>query len=370
MTTVDEVVRAAVARRGPLPIEEVVELALYHPEGGFYASGGRAGRSGDFLTSPEVGPLFGAVVARSLDAWWREAGEPKAFAVVEAGAGPGTLARAVLAAEPACARALRYVLVERSAAQRLLQAERLPLEAPSAAFASMPEVDDDHEGTTARMPPGPIVVSLAELPRLPGPTVVLANELLDNLPFGLAERTEAGWAEVRLGLDGGALVEVLVPTRVHPLLEAAVGSRVPLAPAVTRWVRDAVDLAGPGGRVVAFDYASTTEDLAARPWTEWVRTYRGHERGGAPFALLGTQDITCEVALDQIVPRPTVSTQTDWLHRHGIDDLVAEGRRVWHERAAIGDLAAVRARSRIVEAAALLDPSGLGAFHVLEWPGA
>ena len=72
MTTVDEVVRAAVARRGPIPIEEVVELALYHPEGGFYASGGRAGRSGDFLTSPEVGPLFGAVVARSLDAWWRE----------------------------------------------------------------------------------------------------------------------------------------------------------------------------------------------------------------------------------------------------------------------------------------------------------
>jgi len=370
VTPAEDAVRAAIARRGPISIEEVVDFALYHPEGGFYASGGRAGRSGDFLTSPEVGPLFGAVIARSLDAWWREAGEPPAFAVVEAGAGPGTLARAVLVAEPSCARALRYVLVERSATQRALHAERLPLEDASEAFASMPELDDDHEGRTASMPSGPIVVSLAELPRLPGPTVVLANELLDNLPFGLAERTDAGWAEVRLGLDGGALVEVLVPMSAPLVSEALVGARVPLAPAVTRWVRDAIDLAGPGGRVVAFDYASTSGDLAARPWTEWVRTYRRHERGGAPFELLGTQDITCEVAFDQIVPRPIVSAQADWLRRHGIDELVADGRRVWHERAAIGDLAAVRARSRIVEAEALLDPAGLGAFQVLEWPGA
>ena len=369
MTTVDEVVRATIARRGPIPIEEVVELALYHPQAGFYASGGRAGRAGDFLTSPEVGPLFGAVIARSLDTWWREAGEPQTFVVVEAGAGPGTLARAVLAAEPACARALRYVLVERSAAQRALHAEHLPLEDASEAFASMPDVDDDHEGSSAGMPPGPIVVSLADLPRLPGPSVVLANELLDNLPFGLAEQTETGWAEVRLALDGGSLVEVLVPAQAFPEVAVAVGARVPVAAAVNVWVREAIELAGPGGRVVAIDYAASSADLAAQPWTDWVRTYRRHERGDAPFELLGTQDITCEVALDQIVPGPTVSTQADWLRRHGIQDLVAEGRRIWHERAAIGDLAAVRARSRIVEAEALLDPAGLGAFQVLEWPG-
>ena len=44
-----------------------------------------------------------------------------------------------------------------------------------------------------------------------------------------------------------------------------------------------------------------------------------------------------------------------------------EGRRTWQERAHLGDLEAVRARSRITEAEALLDPTGLGAFQVLEW---
>jgi len=52
---------------GPLPFEQWVEACLYDEAGGFYASGGAAGRRGDFLTSPEVGPLFGAVVARWLD---------------------------------------------------------------------------------------------------------------------------------------------------------------------------------------------------------------------------------------------------------------------------------------------------------------
>ena len=46
---------------------EVMEQALYDPESGFYATSGVAGRRGDFITSPEVGPLFGAVVARALD---------------------------------------------------------------------------------------------------------------------------------------------------------------------------------------------------------------------------------------------------------------------------------------------------------------
>jgi SAM-dependent MidA family methyltransferase len=343
MTPVEVAVRAEVGRRGPLPFEEVVDLALYADAGGFYATGGRAGRRADFLTSPEVGPLFGAVVARALDTWWAEAGSPDEWTVVEAGAGPGTLARSILAAGPACAPALRYVLVERSAAQRALH-PRSPREG------------------SAR----PIVESAGELPDRLGPCVVLANELLDNLAFGLLERTVDGWAEVHVGVEGDALVEVLVPTD-EPPIDAPFGARVPRQDAAARWVRDAVALAGPGGHVLAFDYASTTAELAARSWDEWVRTYRGHQRGVGPLEALGEQDITCEVALDQL-PTPTRDrTQADWLRAHGIEALVEEGRRTWRERAAVGDLAAIRARSRVTEADALLDPSGLGAFRALEW---
>jgi SAM-dependent MidA family methyltransferase len=373
-------VAADIRRHGPVPLNRVLERALYDPATGFYETGGRAGgRAGDFLTSPEVGGLFGAVVARALDGWWRAMGAPDPFVVVEAGAGPGTLARTVLASAPECAPALRYVLVERSAAQRRLHAEKLRLEDPALAFAP---VDPDTESPVPGSPTGPICVSLAELPRVAGPAVVLANELLDNLPFGLAERGGDAWREVRVDLaasPGGAerLVERTVPLdaervalldRLAP--DAPPGARVPLQTAARAWLRDALAVAGHRGRVVVVDYAATTAGLAARPQQEWVRTYRAHARGGGPLDDLGLQDVTCEVAVDQLalVRHPSSdAAQADWLRAHGIDDLVAAARGTWSERAHLGDLAALAARSRISEADALLDPTGLGGFRVLEW---
>jgi SAM-dependent MidA family methyltransferase len=115
---------------------------------------------------------------------------------------------------------------------------------------------------------------------------------------------------------------------------------------------------------------TTTADMSARPPQEWLRTYRAHRRGSDPITDLGHQDVTVEVAVDQLaqVAAPShLGTQAEFLRRHGIDDLVAEGRRIWHERAPIGDLEAIRARSRVGESEALLDPVGLGGFAVIEW---
>jgi len=110
--------------------------------------------------------------------------------------------------------------------------------------------------------------------------------------------------------------------------------------------------------------------MARRPWTDWVRTYRGHGRGTRPLADLGRQDITCEVAVDQLPPPTANRSQAEFLRAYGIDELASEARRAWHERAHIGDLQALMARSRVHEAAALTDEAGLGAFRVLEWAGA
>jgi SAM-dependent MidA family methyltransferase len=306
---------------------------LYHPTLGFYETGGSAGRAGDFLTSPEVGPLFGAVLARALDAWWSELGHPDPFTVVEAGAGRGALAKAVLAAAPACGPALRYVAVERSAALRRQHSAGME--------------------------------SAGALPEEPFTGVVLANELLDNLPFGLLERQAGGWAEVRVDAD---LTEVLVPAGAGagPALDAPAGTRIPVQRAAHDWIDHACRLVA-RGRVVAIDYAGTTESLARRPWTDWVRTYRSHGRGTHPLADLGRQDITCEVAVDQLPPATVNRSQAEFLRAFGLDDLAAEARAAWHERAHIGDLQALRSRSRVHEAAALTDEAGLGAFRVLEW---
>jgi SAM-dependent MidA family methyltransferase len=293
----------------------------------------------------EVGPLFGAVLARALDTWWHAMGRPPELRVVEAGAGRGTLARAVLAAAPECGDALHYVLVERSARLR----QEHPADARISSQATMPE-----DGR---------------------PGVVLANELLDNLPFDLVEWRGGRGHDVLVAVDEeGALVEQLrsradrVPFDVPAPRD---GDRVPIQTDAARWLAHARRIT-PVGRVVLFDYADRSAAMAARPWREWVRTYRAHDWGEHPLADPGRQDVTCEVAVDQleaVAPLAAESSQAEFLRRHGIDDLVAEGRRVWSERAGLGDLAALRARSRVREADALLDPAGLGGFRALEWTG-
>ena len=364
-----------IRRFGPISFAEYLDLALYG-EGGFFTTGARAGREGHFLTSPEVGPLFAAVVARALDSWWVGLGRPDPFVVAEAGAGAGTLAAGIRAARPACSVALRYVLVERSAALRAEQVQRLPLDPPSAALGTAGGPDEDDDGAGGLEGTGPVFTSLAALPGEPFVGVVLANELLDNLPVLLLERRDEAWLEARVGETGGELVEVLVPAtpelsreadRLAP--EAPSGGRVPLQRAARSWLRDALR-AVEEGRVVVWDYADVTSSLAGRAWTDWLRTYRGHGRGQHPLAEPGAQDVTCEVAVDQLalVRRPTSDlSQAEFLESHGLPELRERARVTWSERAHLGDLEALRARSLLGEAAALTDPAGLGSFRVLEW---
>src|SRR5205823_6339576 len=255
-----------------------------------------SGRRGDFLTSPEDGPLFGAVLGRALDAWWDDLDRPDPFVVVEAAAGAGTLARSVLAAAPTCRPALRYVLVERSASQRALHAEGLPLAPPEQAFAG--STASEAEGDERPVAPGlgTLVVSIGELPAIRFTGVVVANELLDNLPFGLLAYDD-GWREARIGLDrDGAFCEVLVPAASLPAglpAVAALGARAPVQRAAAEWLGAALDRLE-RGRAVVFDYTSDTAAMVRRPWRDWLRTYRGHERGEHPLRRPGTQDITCE----------------------------------------------------------------------------
>ena len=373
--TVVEAVAERVARFGSLRFDEFVDLALYHQPDGFFAGGGGAGRAGaDFLTSPEVGPLFGAVVANYLDSVWAGLGRPDPFVVVEAAAGRGALAIAVLAAGPACAPALRYVLVERSPALQARQAEHLPLGAPFEILGPTVDPEDPVPSPTAGT--GPLLCSLEDLPSESVDGVVLANELLDNVPFRLFERGDGTWYEVRVTLDGDRLVELLVvaeadlDARLSSLAPAAAaGARVPLQQGAVDWLSDALAVVR-AGSVLVVDYADTTPSLAARPQDEWLRTYVDHGRGGGPLEHPGRQDVTCEVAVDQLarLRQPsTATTQAEWLRQCGIDALVEEGRRRWDEGASSGDLAALAGRSRVREAEALTDPAGLGAFTVLEW---
>ena len=83
-TDLAERIAERIRREGPIPFDRFVDAALYDEDGGFYARGGGAGRAGrDFVTSPEVGVLFGALVARYLDRAWTELSRPDPFVVVD-----------------------------------------------------------------------------------------------------------------------------------------------------------------------------------------------------------------------------------------------------------------------------------------------
>jgi NADH dehydrogenase [ubiquinone] 1 alpha subcomplex assembly factor 7 len=314
-------------------------------------------------------------VARALDGWWRELGEPDPFVVMEAGAGSGRLCREVLRAAPTCASALRYVLVERSPAFRDAQRELLTVEPFEHALGP---AGPDEDGVPQPVDgSGPIVTALDELPALSVDGVVLANELLDNLPFDLVERADDGWVEIRIGTTAaGALCEVPVIASeelAHWLgdLGVPVGTRVPVQRTVETWIDDCATRLH-RGVVAIFDYAVEVDELVARG-REWLRTYRDHERGDDPLVAPGDQDITADVLLptlrrDAIRAGFTIATessQADWLRSLGIDALVDEGRAAWEAGAARGDLEALAGRSRATEAAALTDPRGLGAHRVV-----
>ncbi|MEM9615688.1 MAG: SAM-dependent methyltransferase [Actinomycetota bacterium] len=275
------------------------------------------------------------MLGRALDTWWEELGRPDPYVVVDAGTGPGTLARQLAA-----------------------------VEGPSAAARTV--VGYDHAD---------------EPPELSG-AVVLANELLDNLPFRVVERTEWGWVEwwVDTGPAGPERRLVRPPSggedaaaepagSVAAALDALdpplpVGATAPVLERAADWVADVV--ARGAARVLVFDYgAATTAELARRGG--WLRTYRSHERGEDPFREPGRWDITTDIAVDQLPPPAVVTTQAAFLREHGIDELVEEGRRAWAAAAARPDLRAMRMRSRVNEAEALLDHDGLGGWLCLRW---
>jgi SAM-dependent MidA family methyltransferase len=333
----DEISAAIAAAGGAIPFSEYMQLALYG-EGGFYTTGGRAGRrGGDFITSPEIGPLFGTVIARALDAWWRELGSPSRFDVVECGAGPGTLARSILAAQPECLGAMHYVAVEISASQRALH----------------PQVIESRE----TMPDGLIT------------GVILANELLDNLPFRLFV-FDGSWMEAFVAqATGGQFVEVLhTPDEVPSCLPltAPLGSRAPIQDAAASWVRNSLSKIN-HGRLLLIDYCSTsTTEISLTPWREWLRTYRDQGRGAHYLSDPGSQDITSQVMLDQLPSEAITSNQADFLKQWGVDELVREGSDYWESMKNAPDMAAMKMRSRLTEGKSLTDSSGLGEFCVIE----
>ena len=359
MTPIEEVIRQRIRRAGPLPFAAYAECALYDPELGYYARADRrSGRDGDFFTSVDLGPLFGELLAVQLAEMWRALAGSAApggrFALVEAAAGNGRLARDVLDAvaerDPAFYDAIDLHLVERSRAARAAQADTLGPHAARVA-SSGTEVPSDVNGA------------------------VFANELLDAVPPHVVVMTDDGLREVYVDADGerGGLVE-----RLGPLSDARVrehvtawdirlepGWRAEICPAAVTWVRQAAR-ALTRGFLLLIDYGHEANELySATHATGTLTAYRRHRvlsepTGGTPpwLADPGERDITAHVDLTAVrrtAEREGLRTlgvldQTYFLLGLGAVDRVA----------ADGGVAGLRRRLALKS---LLVPGGLGSTH-------
>ena len=342
--------REEIAAAGRITFARFMELALAHPEHGYYTAGDAApGFGGDFLTAPETHAIFGTLLSRQLAECWDRLGRPEPFVVREHGAGAGALALAVLAGlrdeRPDALAATRYELGD-------VNRERIAAGLAQAAGAGFSE----HVATAGDEP-------------ITG--VVVANELLDALPVHRlvvedGELREAfviwrdGWFAEEIGpLSDARLAE---PVAGLPLVE---GQRLEVSQAAREWTSRACREIG-RGYAILIDYgyeAAELYDPGERP-EGLLRTYWEHIVGDDPFDRVGRQDITAHVDFSAVARSAEaagcdvlgLTTQAAFVAGLGVDDLLMRLQQG-------GDAVEyVRARETVMH---LLDPRGLGRFRVL-----
>ncbi|MCB1132186.1 MAG: SAM-dependent methyltransferase [Verrucomicrobiae bacterium] len=313
---------------GAIGFPDFMAMALYDPDGGYYArTVAQVGRGGDFFTSVSVGRLFGTLLARRFAGYWREAGEPEQWRIVECGAHDGSLAADVLAGlaelSPEAFARLEYVVPEPLELLSERQKHRLADFAPRVRW----------------------VDSVAACDRLPG--VVFGNELLDALPFHTILFRSGRWWERAVGLDQAGdfrwelreIVDSELADAARSLGEAFPdGYETEIRTGLQRFLAPLAACLD-GGLMLWLDYGFLREDLYhPSRVTGTLRTFAKHRAGDDPLADPGSRDITAHVdfsALAETVRRlggtnrPPV-TQGAWLTRLAQDWLLAQEGRPDH----------------------------------------
>lgn len=341
-------IRAEIQARGPLSFARFMELALLHPQHGYYATRPRIGIEGDFVTAPELHAVFGACLARQAAELWRALGAPARFTLLEWGAGTGALARDLLTAagrDAAFASSLDYAIREISPA--LVAQQRATLAAA---------------GLAARWTAA----------AAPATGLVLANEVLDALPVHRLTVLDGELRELLVGLDGDDFVEAPGPLSTPALAAVleeggarlAEGQVAEVNLAALDWLEQ-VAAALDRGAIVIVDYGDTTAALyGPRRRRGTLLCYSGQTVNEQPFRRVGRQDITAHVDFGALMRHAGrlglhvagLTSQGAFLAGLGLGELLLE----LQTQAAPVDY--LRQRGLIAD---LIRPDRLGRFKVL-----
>ena len=366
----EQEIRRRIAAEGQITFGEFMEVALYWPDGGYYASprnagplrgGGpeqpqsvqvseeRAGASGDYFTSPLAHPAFGALVAVQLYQMWQVLDRPGVFTVLEPGAGDGLMCRDVLDYAGEISRnfrdSLRYICIDRGVRtgheQGLKGAHRIVSNTP-----------------TVRGVVG----------------CVLSNELLDAFPVRQVVMEPEGLREVYVSQVGDMLFAFTDYTfDVGPVARLmalefvpAEGQTVEVNVQLASWT-DRVSRALEQGFVLTIDYGRNAEELYSpeERFRGTLTTYYRHVQTDSPLERIGRQDITSQVDFTSVIRLG---------ERAGLDFLDITDQRSFLGNLGMGDMLErlqYAAPDRMEYAAnrrgmqELVTPDGLGNFKVL-----
>ena len=284
----NEIIKSGtIAAGGSIPFWKFMELALYAPGLGYYSAGAtKFGDAGDFVTAPEISPLFAACVADSLTPVLQQVGPDAVF--VEVGGGSGAFAETALAKLLANdALPARYAILEPSADLRERQRERLQQRLPPLLFELVEWLD------------GPI--------QQPWNGVLFANEVVDALPTPRFTIRDGEVFEEHVALDGeGRFLRTDRPA--DPMLAAGVrhverqlpepfadGYRSELLAQLPYWLQ-AVIGAMNDGALLFIDYGyARSEYYQPQRTGGTLRAFRRHHLVEDVFAHPGLQDITASV---------------------------------------------------------------------------
>jgi SAM-dependent MidA family methyltransferase len=357
-------IRAEIVRDGPMTFARGMELALYDPDGGYYRGlDARPGRDGDFLTAPELHPIFGSSLALGVADIWDRLGRPVPFTVHEHGAGTGMLAVSLLGTlaleRPDLFGILAYVPIE---------VEPRGIRAIEARLA------DAGLDASLRTP------SSSESR---GAGVVIANEVLDALPVHRVRQRIAQLREVAVGIQAdGTLVEVEVDPTTPDLarrladegVELADGQTAEICLAIEPWLSHAIEPLGRGA-LILIDYGARVPERydPIRRGGGTLRAYVRHQVHDDPYRHIGRQDLTAHVdvtAVERVahglgLTTIGITSQAEALMGLGIEDRL---------RTAQADPATTHEAYTLLRSAImrLLDPAAMGRFAVMvfgrDWP--
>jgi SAM-dependent MidA family methyltransferase len=269
-------IRRRIALAGPMPVRQFMALCLTHPEHGYYMTRDPLGRSGDFITAPEISQVFGELIGLWAASVWHLMGQPENVRIVELGPGRGTMMLDALRAAqvmPAFRAAIVVHLVEISP---VLQHQQ------QMAFSGGDVPVVWHQ-------------SFGEVPE--GPAIVLANEFIDALPVNQAVKQLNGWYERVIEIDADDRLTFGIANEPIPLFDELVPPSVRDAPlgSIYEWRTDNLALAlgqrvvHQGGAALLIDYGHVKSSVG-----ETLQATRG-QAFASPLAAPGEADLTAHV---------------------------------------------------------------------------